>query len=62
MKAPMSIACARGLDDVRASRQLNLPSNGLRFFVAAVREAFEECGLLLAYDARGEMVDLSSVG
>jgi 8-oxo-dGTP pyrophosphatase MutT (NUDIX family) len=50
----------QGLDDARASRQLNLPSNGLRFFVAAVREAFEECGLLLAYDARGEVVDLSA--
>ncbi len=50
----------QGLDDRRASEQLELPSNGLRFFVAAVREAFEECGLLLAYDGRGEMVDLSS--
>jgi 8-oxo-dGTP pyrophosphatase MutT (NUDIX family) len=49
-----------GLDDARASEQLELPSNGLRFFVAAVREAFEECGLLLAYDASGEIVDLSS--
>lgn len=49
-----------GLDDRLASEQLELPSHGLRFFVAAVREAFEECGLLLAYDARGEMADLSS--
>jgi 8-oxo-dGTP pyrophosphatase MutT (NUDIX family) len=50
----------QGLDDALACRQLNLPSNGLRFFVAAVREAFEECGLLLAYDARGEVADLSA--
>src|SRR5271154_1116606 len=49
-----------GLDDAHASAQLELPSNGLRFFVAAVREAFEECGLLLAYDGRGEIADLSS--
>src|SRR5258707_14787513 len=49
-----------GLSDGLASEQLELPSNGLRFFVAAVREAFEECGLLMAYDARGEIVDLSS--
>ncbi|HEX3948929.1 MAG TPA: hypothetical protein VHW95_03650 [Steroidobacteraceae bacterium] len=48
-----------GLDDARASERLNMPSNGLRFFVAAVREAFEECGLLLAYDSRGAAVDLS---
>jgi 8-oxo-dGTP pyrophosphatase MutT (NUDIX family) len=50
----------KGLDDELASGQLALPSNGLRFFVAAVREAFEECGLLLAYDDRGDIADLSS--
>jgi 8-oxo-dGTP pyrophosphatase MutT (NUDIX family) len=49
-----------GLSDEEASARLNLPSNGLRFFVAAVREAFEECGLLLAYDAGGELVDLTT--
>jgi 8-oxo-dGTP pyrophosphatase MutT (NUDIX family) len=48
-----------GLDDRGASERLRLPSNGLRFFIAAVREVFEECGLLLAYDARGELVDLT---
>jgi 8-oxo-dGTP pyrophosphatase MutT (NUDIX family) len=53
-------ALCKGLSDGLASEQLELPSNGLRFFVAAVREAFEECGLLMAYDARGELVDLSS--
>jgi len=50
----------QGLDDERASERLALPANGLRFFVAAVREAFEECGLLLAYDDRGDIADLSS--
>src|SRR5882724_6038840 len=50
----------QGLDDRCASERLQLPSNGLRFFIAAVREVFEECGLLLAYDSRGELVDLSS--
>lgn len=49
-----------GLSDQDASARLNLPANGLRFFIAAVREAFEECGLLLAYDAGGELVDLST--
>jgi 8-oxo-dGTP pyrophosphatase MutT (NUDIX family) len=53
-------ALCNGLDDGLASEQLELPSNGLRFFVAAVREVFEECGLLLAYDDRGEIADLSS--
>jgi 8-oxo-dGTP pyrophosphatase MutT (NUDIX family) len=50
----------QGLDDRGASEQLRLPSNGLRYFVAAVREAFEECGLLLAYDSGGGLVDLSA--
>jgi 8-oxo-dGTP pyrophosphatase MutT (NUDIX family) len=49
----------RGLSDRCASERLQLPSNGLRFFIAAVREVFEECGLLLAYDAHGELVDLT---
>jgi 8-oxo-dGTP pyrophosphatase MutT (NUDIX family) len=49
-----------GLDDKAASERLRLPSNGIRFYVAAVREAFEECGLLLAYDSRSELVDLST--
>jgi 8-oxo-dGTP pyrophosphatase MutT (NUDIX family) len=52
-------ALCKGLDDARASNKLDLPANGLRFFVAAVREAFEESGLLLAYDAHGEVVDFT---
>jgi 8-oxo-dGTP pyrophosphatase MutT (NUDIX family) len=50
--------CA-GLNDTEAASRLGLPSNGLRFFVAAAREAFEECGLLLAYGPTGEWADLS---
>jgi 8-oxo-dGTP pyrophosphatase MutT (NUDIX family) len=53
-------ALCKGLDDASASEKLRLPANGLRFFIAAVREAFEECGLLLAYDSHGEMVDFTS--
>ncbi|HEY2145869.1 MAG TPA: hypothetical protein VGH12_07370, partial [Steroidobacteraceae bacterium] len=49
-----------GLDDGRASERLGLPSAGLRHFVAAVREAFEECGLLLAYDSSGRWVNLAA--
>ena len=47
-----------GLDDERASRRLQLPAGGLAYFVAAVRECFEEAGVLLAYDADGEILDL----
>jgi glyoxylase-like metal-dependent hydrolase (beta-lactamase superfamily II)/8-oxo-dGTP pyrophosphatase MutT (NUDIX family) len=49
--------CA-GLDDVSASAQLGVPSGGLDYFIAAVRECFEESGLLLAVDAANELVQL----
>lgn len=52
-------AVCAGLGDPGASERLALPANGLRFFVAAIREAFEECGLLLAYDPAGRIVDLT---
>ena len=41
-------AC-QGLDDAKASRRLTLPGGGLRYWVTAIRECFEECGVLLAY-------------
>ncbi len=37
-----------GLTDANASAQLGLESGGLAFWVAAVRECFEEAGVLLA--------------
>jgi 8-oxo-dGTP pyrophosphatase MutT (NUDIX family) len=37
-----------GLDDREASARLGLPSGGLRVWIAALREAFEEAGILLA--------------
>ncbi len=50
----------RDLDDRRACERLLLPVAGLRHFVAAVREAFEECGLLLARESSGEWVNLAA--
>lgn len=38
----------RGLDDADASRQLGLDTGGLAYWVAAIRECFEEAGILLA--------------
>ena len=47
-----------GLSDAVASKRLGIASGGLAFWSAAIREAFEEAGVLLAY--RGErLVDLS---
>ena len=34
--------------DIEASKLMNLPHGGLAFYVAAIREAFEEAGILLA--------------
>jgi glyoxylase-like metal-dependent hydrolase (beta-lactamase superfamily II)/8-oxo-dGTP pyrophosphatase MutT (NUDIX family) len=39
--------CA-GLDDASASRLLRVPSGGLDYYIAGLRETFEESGLLLA--------------
>src|SRR5579884_2547064 len=43
----------RGRTDQEASLLLGLPSGGLAYWVAALRECFEEAGLLLAYDESG---------
>ena len=38
----------QGLDDAAASKQLGIDHGGLAYWVAAVRECFEEAGVLLA--------------
>jgi len=50
-------ACA-GLDDREASRRLGLAQGGLDYYVAAVRECFEESGLLFARGPGSALVDL----
>jgi 8-oxo-dGTP pyrophosphatase MutT (NUDIX family) len=49
-----------GATDGDASASIGVPSGGLAFFVAAVRECFEEAGVLLARTAGGTAVDASS--
>lgn len=51
-------ALCAGLDDAAASRRLSLPQAGLDYWVAAIRECFEECGVLFAVDAAGAMPKL----
>ena len=41
-------ALCSGLDDAQASARLGLPSGGLAYWFAAMRECFEEAGLLYA--------------
>lgn len=45
----------RCLDDAAASAALGLACDGIGYWVAAIREAFEEAGLLLARDAQGRL-------
>jgi glyoxylase-like metal-dependent hydrolase (beta-lactamase superfamily II)/8-oxo-dGTP pyrophosphatase MutT (NUDIX family) len=51
--------CA-GLDDAQASRRLGVASGGLDYYVAAIRECFEEAGVLLACDTTGDMAALDA--
>jgi 8-oxo-dGTP pyrophosphatase MutT (NUDIX family) len=46
-------ACARGRTDAEASETLGVAAGGLAYWVAVLRECFEEAGLLLAYGPDG---------
>jgi glyoxylase-like metal-dependent hydrolase (beta-lactamase superfamily II)/8-oxo-dGTP pyrophosphatase MutT (NUDIX family) len=52
--------CCVGLDDETASARLGVGAHGLDFYIAAVRESFEESGLLYATDAGGALVALGA--
>ncbi len=52
----------RGRSDAEASTRLGVDSGGLAFWVAAIRESFEESGVLLAYGSDGELVRLDDPG
>jgi 8-oxo-dGTP pyrophosphatase MutT (NUDIX family) len=56
--SPEMHALCTGPADADASRTLGIESGGLAYWVAAIREAYEEAGILLAYDAAGKIVDL----
>jgi 8-oxo-dGTP pyrophosphatase MutT (NUDIX family) len=49
-----------GLDDRSASATLGVDRGGLAFWVAAVRECFEEAGVLLGRRRSGEPLDLTN--
>jgi 8-oxo-dGTP pyrophosphatase MutT (NUDIX family) len=55
--APEVQACCAGPGDEEASRTLGVARGGLAYWIAAIREAFEEAGILLAYGAAGGLVD-----
>ena len=47
------------LDDATASERLGLDQGGLDFWAAALRETFEEAGVLLALDTAGDLIGAS---
>jgi len=56
--APALHANCDGPDDAVASRVLGMASGGLAYWIAAIRELFEEAGVLLARDGGGELISL----
>jgi 8-oxo-dGTP pyrophosphatase MutT (NUDIX family) len=55
-------AMCAGLTDAEASTRLGLDTDGLAFWVAAVRECFEETGLLLASGSDGRAIGFDDPG
>ncbi len=55
---PAVEALCQGRSDADTSAFLGLDSGGLAFWVAAIRESFEEAGVLLAYDRDGGIIHL----
>lgn len=51
-----------GLDDTAASRALGIDHGGLAFWVAAVRECFEEAGVLIGVTADGDALPATDPG
>lgn len=54
---PEVYARCDGLDDAAASERLEVSRDGLAYWVAAIRECFEEAGVLQATDEVGEEPD-----
>lgn len=51
-------AICAGMSDADASRMLGIPSGGLAYWAAAIRESFEEAGILVAYDESRRVIAL----
>ena len=49
-----------GLDDKAASETLGIEQGGLAYWIAAIRECFEESGLLLGYRGNDQLLELAT--
>jgi 8-oxo-dGTP pyrophosphatase MutT (NUDIX family) len=56
---PAAQRLALGMSDAEASRRLELEGGGLAYYVACLRELFEEAGLLVACHRDGEPVEFN---
>jgi len=56
--APELAALASGIDDAEASKRLGIEEGGLGYWIAAIRECFEEAGLLFAHADDDELIDI----
>src|SRR5258706_5666483 len=51
-----------GLRPDQADTRLKLPSGAIAYYVAAIRECFEEAGVLLLVDAKGSQISAAHAG
>ena len=58
--APELNALCSGMADSQASNTLGIPTGGLAYWTAAIRESFEEAGLLIGYDETAGLVALDT--
>ncbi len=56
--AELAALCS-GLDDAAASQRLGIERGALAYWVAAIRESFEEAGLLLAHGEDGDFIRIA---
>ncbi|HZQ28012.1 MAG TPA: NUDIX hydrolase [Acidimicrobiales bacterium] len=55
-------AVCKGRSDDQASTLLDVDKGGLAYWVAAIRECFEEAGVLLAHDREGHVISFKDPG
>jgi 8-oxo-dGTP pyrophosphatase MutT (NUDIX family) len=54
-----SMARVLGVGETQANQRLKLGSGGIAYYVAAIRECFEEAGILLVCDRDGQLISAS---
>ncbi len=58
--APVNCSLCPAFSETLANERLNVPRDGLKYYMAAMRESFEESGILHAVDDDGTLIDFSS--